>query len=529
MANHIESGRLIRTAAFGESQHGDSTPAPRLFDHAGHKMDQVNRVVKRRMAHNLVAVLVRQFSTWALTSVVFLVIPRHFGPEGAGELGLGLAYSGLLATVTGLGLMTLFTREVARDSREATTWVPTAVLLEGALALVGTVGLGALLLALGSSPGLVLLIVAYCAVTPALHISAAVIASLQGLEQMRQAAAYDVVAKLGMLAVALATVLLNFNLLQFVLLSNAVVIGVACHQLVFIRKHMRWSLAEVSFVRTKGLIRRSVPFFLVAVCFTLYTATDVILLNALAGAAAVGLYTAPSRILGAMLFVPLAVSTVVFPQLSTMHANNDGRFARLCSQALLLAFVSSLGLAIVVFVCGGSLLGMALGAEFEQSQTLLMIFALVLIPTSISTVIGRIGFATDRQNSLWAVGLGGFFAKIVVGFILITVFEARYSQPALGAAFTMLITESAVAVAMIRMYVPREVWDNATLRKLGSSAVAAVGAAVASLGLMSVSVYLAASIGGLAFGFLILALRVYSLQELRAFVPASRFSPGLSR
>ncbi len=481
------------------------------------------------MAHNLVAVLIGQFSTWALTSVVFLVIPRHFGPEGAGELGIGLAYSGLLATVTGLGLMTLFTREVARDSTDATTWLPTAVLVQGFLAIVGTLGLGALLLALGSNPSLVLLVVACCAVTPVLHVSASVIASLQGLEHMRQAAVYDVVSKIGMLTVALATVALDLSLLQFVLLSNTVAIGVACHQVVFIRKYLHWSLIEVSLARSRELIRRSVPFFLIAVCFTLYTATDVILLNALAGAAAVGLYAAPSRILGAMLFVPLAVSTVVFPQLSTMHANNDGRFKNLCSQALLLAFVSSLGLAIVVFFCGGPLLGMALGAEFEQSQTLLMVFALVLIPTSISTIIGRIGFATDKQNSLWAVGLGGFFAKIAVGSVLITLFDARYAQPALGAAVTMLVTETAVAIAMIRLYVPRDVWDNATLRKLGGSGLAAVGAAGASFGLVSVNVYLAATIGGLSFAVLILVLRVYSLRELRAFVPVRTFSLGVSR
>jgi len=437
-----------------------------------------------------------QIGTWLITAVTFAILPRYLGANDVGVFSIGGTFAGLAGTVAGLGITTLLIREIARDREKGAELVGTAIWL--------TVGLGVAAGAIGTASGFFLgytqltmfAIAISCVGIPFGLVGGITNAVLQGVEVMRWAAVLDVGTKLAGLLLVGVVVVFDLGVPGLLVGGLCMSVGATLLQVSFARRFLSYSLRSFSPRLGWRLARRSMPFLMASIFFTLYTSTDILLLSRLANESAVGIYSTPMRLFGTMLFVPVTITTVIFPRLSASHATDGGAGSNLGRTTLKLSVFASIALSLsAVSLSDDALVGI-LGESFSGSGPVFVVLAMSLVPTSISIVASRMIFAADRQLVVTGLGAAAFIAKVALGFLLIPIFDARWGNPALGAATGLVLVELGMVAGMLRA-LPTALFDVETRRFFGRLGAATLGAAIVTT-IIYASAPLAAGAAGVA-------------------------------
>lgn len=486
---------------------------------------------RRSLLGNLLAVLIGQAGTWLLTAVTLAILPRYLGPAGLGDVSIGLTIAALASVVAGFGVETFATKEVARGEDSDGTLAGLAIFVALAAGTVtGAVGF-AISVAAGYSGTTLVAIGWSCAGVPAIVASATVVAVLQGREMMSWAAAIDVASKVMVLAVAVLVVALDLGLATYLGGFLAVLVTTLVIHLAILTRVHRPSFASVRPKSVRALVVASLPFFAVNVIWVVYTSVDPLILSVFAGSDAVGVYAAPMRIFGTLMFLPVALTTVVFPRLSALHGANEAEFGRFAGQTLRITLLASAIVSVGAVGLSDEVLVGILGEEFARSGPVIVVLALAVLPTAMSMVCVRVAYASDRQRGVSLVGLGALAVRIVLAALLIPFFESGWGNAALGGAVGLLAMECGLALAFTR-FLPGELRTPA-LRAFVLRTLAALMLAFSVVAVLAPAAgsFVAAAVGGVVFILACGALGVMKLgaapRSLRTRSPAALLgAPG---
>lgn len=453
--------------------------------------------------------------TWVLTAVTLALLPRYLGRQHMGELGIGLSFSTLAATVAGLGMATLITREVARDRDHTGELLATAFWLNiilGAAGGVAAITIGAFL---GYSSMTQVAIIVLAVTVPLDLLILFGFSALQGAEVMRHQAIIDTANKLFSLAMLGLVVAFDLGFVAYLAVSFLSATLCAIPSVRIMRRHLPFSFRMFSFRRAVWLVRESFPLGAVNVVVVVYLALDVLLLSKLAGESAVGIYTTPSRIWGTLLFVPTIITTVVFPRMSAVTATGTHSLRGIARTTLEVIVGVTLPIALLTAFAGRGLLVTLVGHEFSQSAPVLALMAIALVPTGVNMACHRILVAANRQRLwMWVMG-GALILKVALNFAFIPLAARLFDNAALGAAAGLVLAESAIMCVGLAL-IPRGTVTSATIRLIARLAAAAAVAALAMLALGMRGPVVAGVGGAFAYALAVLALKAYTIDGLRS-------------
>lgn len=471
-------------------------------------------VARRSLRANLFATAVGQGLTWMITAAMFAILPRYFGPHSLGVLSIGAAFSSFAWTAGSLGLATVITRDIARDRESANDIIATALAVNGAFGVV--VGIAATIIGavVGYPREIVIAIALSCAAVPATLVYSSAIAVFQGLEVMHYAARADILFKTLGLGCVLIVVLGRMTPVHYLIIVLLMTTAFALYQAMVLQSLTGFSLRQASHFKARYLVVTSIPFLLSVVLTGVYTGLDVLMLSILASETAVGIYAAPLRLFGTMLVVPTIIMTVMFPRMSATFGHGEGQLGDVVQGTLKITLLATVAVAIGCMALGPGLVRLILGAEFEQSGTVMIIFALTLIPTSIGVVATRAAFASQRQKVVVQLGAVAIGLKAVFGVLLIPWFDSWIGNAAVGAVVGLTIVESIVVLATLWRL--REMVASADLFRFSVSTGAAGLLGMAVLPVSQVAGPLGAGmVAGLVYLVACLALRVFAIDDLR--------------
>ncbi len=364
----------------------------------------------------------------AALSVVTVIVARSSGPAAVGNLALLRVLPGLLGVVTACGLPGAVAYFVAGPDRDHPRLWPTIVAVMLAGAVLGA-GLWLLLTpliraVLFRDVGLTLL--AFVATTVATQLPVAVgKAALQGLEDHRGCnvtIAAEEVAFLPAYLVAAFAGLHGTALLVVALLAADVV--VACGAWLRVARRLRGSSHSLGWVPDRALGRRMVGYGtrsqVGGVMTLLNLRLDFIVLGALAGPVAVGVYGVASKYAELLRLPALAVTWVAYPRAARQGAS--ALLARVRQQLRLLLVLGVLGAAVLAAL-SGLILPAVYGAEFDAAvaPAVLILAGLVLEPA------GALGSAF-----LLGTGRPGLNSAVVGAGLVVTAGLDLALIPALG-------------------------------------------------------------------------------------------------
>ncbi|MGE5594536.1 MAG: oligosaccharide flippase family protein, partial [Hyphomicrobiales bacterium] len=294
----------------------------------------------RSLGENLAALASAQLLTWVITGATLAILPRYLGPADFGRLTLGITLAAFASTFAGLGLPTLVTKLVARDGREAGDAVLSALLITLVTSVLAAVGLMLALPVLGYGPRTQAVVGLSLLAVPVVLVGMIGASILQGFQVMRVQALLDVGGKLGTL-IALAAVIVTGTGVIAYATANAVLTVAGALPMIAVALRavgIRGRRAN----RVREVVVAGLPLYTTDVFLVLYMTTDLVLLSLLATEREVGLYAAPMRIFGTLLFLPNVVAVVLFPRLAHAHRSDPDHFLTVSYWSLVCVWLAAI-------------------------------------------------------------------------------------------------------------------------------------------------------------------------------------------
>jgi O-antigen/teichoic acid export membrane protein len=434
--------------AHGESQAASSRMGGRLTG-------------PRVMIRNVAFLLGGNVATWSVSLVFWLVVPRIIGPTAWGENNLGLALGGLAFAIGGLGIAPFLVKEIARDRERAGDYVGAGIATQFVLFVLCVASVFLFTLVAHYSPHTRAVVLLVTGIVACAFLVAPAVSALQALEEMHLNTLINggktVVATCIVIAIALIfrpdlivllLIFVAFNVLAS-LLQLGVTNRVVAIRLRFDRELSRWMIAG-------GL-----PFWGSGVFLTIYIWIDSVLLSLLVSTREVGYYAAPIQIIAIFGFLPVIVTTAVFPALSSSFRADFERLRRLTRTSLDVLISFGLPISIGAALVGPNAIEVLFGGAYRPSGPVMVVLALTVVPGYIATLAYWVLAAVDRQRS-WAYVMGGMaIVNPAINLFAIPYFQSRFGHGSMGAAIALLITDTAICVAGLAL-IPR-----ACLRPVG--------------------------------------------------------------
>jgi O-antigen/teichoic acid export membrane protein len=272
--------------------------------------------------------------------------------------------------------------------------------------------------------------------------------------------------------------------------------------------------------RARELLTYAGPLFVTHSAYILYSSVDVLLIGALLDAVAVGLFSAPMRLMVMLGLVGIAVSNAVSPRLALDESGHRDVASFRAALRWLMIFQAALVAPVVVWA--QPIIVLLLGPEYRESADVLRLLAPFLFLAGISPLI---------SNGVDYLGRAASRIPIVLGALLINVLIDVTLIPTIGVEAGAIGTSVAYMV-----YVPGHMWlcrqvIDVPLRPLAATLARALAAAAAMAAVLlavgtrelSASEWIFGALGATtAFCVVLVASREVSRAELRASVASVR-------
>ena len=441
-----------------------------------------------------------------------LLVAHDGGPRELGTFQLALNVGGLLSFLIGFGLPNLITREVARDRAATLPWLESVLLASLGSGALLTLATGGLWWSVGADPELGLAIVLALVATTWDACARQVFAAFWGWERMHLETAATWAQEALFLALTIVTLAQGAGALGVLVaylasrLAGAVVgWALACRM----TGRLLRPVARPALLRQ--ILRRSVPFALDDLLSMAYIRVDSVLLGAMKGTVAVGLYQAGTNLVLNFNVLARMVNSTLLARMSRSWTSGSAELQRLRDLSLRLLTTVGVPATIGAIVLAGDLVPFLYGPGFERAVLCFQVLSLVIPVRMVGHTLGTALTAVDAQTSrTWAVAVAAL-GNVALNIALVP----RWSY--LGAAWATVLTESGLLVAYAVL----------AQRRLGRSALLRGVPVPAGAGALMFLVLLATGSTGLAlricYGVVAYAIAFLALVSLRH--PASIRSP----
>ncbi|MEG3900564.1 flippase [Microcoleus sp. B4-C5] len=329
----------------------------------------------RQVLSNIAWLFTDQILQMGLGLFVGLWVARYLGPTQFGLLNYAIAFVSLFSSVATMGLGTLVVRNIARDPECKNETLGTAFGLQftgGCITLLLTVTVIALL---KPNDTLTRWLVGIIAAGTIFNAFEAINFWFQSQIQSK----YTVLAKNSVCflvaAVRIGLVTIKAPLLAFawVRLTEVALVGIAYvyfYQLTG-NKIKDW---HFSWEKCKELLSESWPIILSGLAIYLYSKTDQIMLGAMNQNAQLGYYAAAVKISEICDFLPMIISSSIFPKLANLRKTNYEEYLnkfQIYSDIMIFLW---LGVAIPISLLSPWIVHLLYGENYAKSAAVLSIY-----------------------------------------------------------------------------------------------------------------------------------------------------------
>ena len=176
----------------------------------------------------------------------------------------------------------------------------------------------------------------------------------------------------------------------------------------------RW---KWEFART--LMRDSWPLILSGIIVSIYVNIDQVMIKHMIDEQAVGLYAIATRLSTAWYFIPIAITSSMFPAILNAKYNNSSIYhQRLQNLYDILVWMAIL-IAIAILYLSESIIDLLVGHEYAPAASVLSIAIIAGIFTNIGLINNKFFEAENRQIDILYRSLMGVSVNIILNIILI--------------------------------------------------------------------------------------------------------------
>lgn len=400
----------------------------------------------RRFVENYLFALSSNVVQRMSSALVIVWVSRRLGVNEAGIYFLAVSFATLFGRLAYWGLDQLLTREVARVPDRANLFLVNFVVVRTVLAGLMITLLYAVVAWLGYAPhtsriillvGLTILPDSLINICQSLFMAhermgyLAVSSLLNGVVRVL-AGVLALIGGFGLEGVAFGLLLASFTTLVLLMY--------------LIRTRLFQPVWRVDWTFSRRQLGLGFPFLLISMFFILDNQLDVVLLSRLQDEYQVGLYGAASTIISALVLIPFAFQTAVFPVMSRLYTTAPDALGRLYEQSFKYLLLAGLPVAVGVTILASDIVTLVFGAQFALSAPMLQILIWSLFLTFVSIPNSRLLIVSDQQRRTAMFLLLSLVINTALNLLLIPRWGATGSAVARVISTSVLFTVIAVFV-----------------------------------------------------------------------------------
>lgn len=274
-----------------------------------------------------------------------------------------------------------------------------------------------------------------------------------------------------------------------------------------VRPRFRFDKAKVMY-----LVGESYHLAIYMLLLQLYFNSGVFALKIMGSAYDVGIFQAPYRVINRMMIIPLTISISVMPILSQLAADKDNReeFGIKALSVVRILVMLCIPITMLVFVLSDEIVRILFGKAFTASAIAMQIQILALGLFFINTFFETVFISLKRQRFLNIISGLGLVTAVVLNVILIPMYGYVGSSIAVPASQVVMFLAGA-------FYLTDAMKVDWVIKALSKPLMTAVITGVVIYALSWLNSYLLAAAGLTIYVVMLLALRVFSIDEIRRF------------
>ncbi|WP_297837146.1 flippase [Ignavibacterium sp.] len=380
------------------------------------------------------------------TLIAFFVgiyVARYLGPGEFGLLNYAISFAGLFTSFANLGMDSIVVRELVKSPERRDEILGTVFRLRliGSFVTITLVSLTAFL-ANESSFNLMLIVIIS---------SATIFQSLGVVEQFFQSrveAKYNVIAQSSsfFISAVLKVLLVVFNqpLLYFAIVQTLESVFLAIGYY-FVYKKNKFSFAKWRFAKTAAieLFKDSWPLVLSGVVIAIYMKIDQVMIKNFMSAKDVGYYAAAVKLCEAWYFVPMAISTSVFPAIVNAKQTSEKLYLSRLQKLYDFLAAISIAIAIPVTLLSDFIIHILFGPAYKPAATVLTIYIWAGVATFLGVASSQYLISENLTKLSFYRTLIGMIVNVIMNWFLIPLYGIN------GAAIATLVSYS---VAVFSIY-----------------------------------------------------------------------------
>lgn len=373
---------------------------------------------------------------------VGILVARYLGPDKFGLLNYAISFAGLFTSFANLGLDSIVVRELVKTPEKRDEILGTVFRLRiiGSIVTISLVSLTAFLI---NEPTFNLLLIVIIA-------SATIFQSLGVVEQFFQSrveAKYNVFAQstaffiASMLKVLL--VIYNQPLIYFAVVQTleSIFLAIGYYSVYRTNKFsvIRWRYNSKTAVT---LIKDSWPLVLSGVVISIYMKIDQVMIKNFMEAKDVGYYAAAVKLCEAWYFVPMAISSSVFPAIVNAKKTSEKLYlSRLQKLYDFLAFIA-IAIAVPVTLLSDFIINILFGIKFQPASSVLTIYIWAGVATFLGVASSQYLITENLTKLSFYRTLIGMIVNVIMNWFLIPIYGIN------GAAIATLVSYSAATFSI---------------------------------------------------------------------------------
>lgn len=453
----------------------------------------------KKVAYNTIVQIIGRGIVTAISLVILWYLTRYLGVEGYGQYALIFAYLALFGVFVDFGLFLMQVRAIAKQPEKEGYILGNILGLKLVLSLVvfaAAVGVAYLvydnpLLTTGILIGVISQVTLTLALVPT--------SLFQARLQMQKVTLINI-----------ATRVLYFGLIVWGISADIGLLGivgiVALVNLLNFLAQWVWasSIAKIiplfDFKYWYLFMRQTLPVGVVIILAVIYFRIDMIMLGAMQGDYAVGIYGAPYKVVEVILTIPTIFMSSVFPVITHALSNSLERAQRIFKKAFDFMSLSAMPLAFGALMIGTPLMTAVAGEDFADSGLVIKLLVWAVVLSFLVATFNYSIIAANKQKALVWPYLAATTFNIVANLIVIPIYSY------IGAAMTTIATELLILI-WVGFIAYKTLRFTPSLAVFGKSLLAAVVMAGAIRFVDIDNILINIGVGIVVYGVMILLLK----------------------
>lgn len=354
-----------------------------------------------------------------LTFGFFLVSARHLGAAQFGVVSFAFAIVTMLVALSDLGLGVVSSREIARDPSRASSEVHNALAIKFAVSflLMALAVFGVRLL--HYPPAAVRAVTVSSLFIPSSAVALYLGFVFQGFEKMALSALTRVVQAAVLVSGAIILSAGQAVAERYVWLFVAAAGLGAAFSLVAASVTLVRPGLSFRFRQWLLMLKRSYPVGLAAACVVVYYWNGSALLSKFQGNVAVGIFSAPFRVVLGLGFIPAAIAGALFPVMSRLAGTDEHRLTRVFNRALRYAVLLALPIGILGVFLAHSAVSLLYGKGYEGSVPVMAVLAWWAAFGCFNAILSHYFYALAKSKLVAAQAACSLVINIFLNVLLI--------------------------------------------------------------------------------------------------------------